>query len=128
MTIKKLLKQNDWILPLYKIYSDDEDEKLITKIIRRGNGWSIGPEIEEFESLLSKYVGVDYCACLNSGTSALHASYLAYGFGKNDELIVPSFSFISTANSVLFVDSIPKFADIEEKTLGLDPNSVDLMF
>ena len=72
MTIKKLLKQNDWILPLYKIYSDDEDEKLITKIIRRGNGWSIGPEIEEFESLLSKYVGVDYCACLNSGTSALH--------------------------------------------------------
>lgn len=46
MTIKKLLKQNDWILPLYKIYSDDEDEKLITKIIRRGNGWSIGSEID----------------------------------------------------------------------------------
>jgi perosamine synthetase len=125
MTIKKLQKQNDWILPLYKIYSDDEDEKLITKIIRRGSGWAIGPEIEEFENLISKYVGVDYCTCLNSGTSALHASYLAYGFGKNDELIVPSFSFISTANSVLFVNSKPKFADIEERTLGLDPNSVE---
>ena len=125
MTIKKLQKQNDWILPLYKIYSDDEDEKLITKIIRRGSEWAIGPEIEEFENLISKYVGVDYCTCLNSGTSSLHALYLAYGFGKNDELIVPSFSFISTANSVLFVNSKPKFADIEERTLGLDPNSVE---
>lgn len=114
----------DWIIPLYKIYSDEEDEKLITKIIRRGNGWAIGPEIEEFENLISNYVGVDHCACLNSGTSSLHALYLSYGFKKNDELIIPSFSFISTANSVLFVGATPKFADIEEKNLGLDPNSV----
>ena len=113
-----------WKIPLYKIYSDDEDVSLITKIVKRGYGWALGPEIEEFEKAISNYVGVDYCLALNSGTSALHAALLAYGFGPNDEIIVPSFSFISTANSVLFVSAKPIFADIEETTFGLDPNSI----
>ncbi len=63
-----------WKIPLYKIYSDDEDVSIITKIVRRGSGWALGPEIEEFEKAISNYVGVDYCLALNSGTSALHAS------------------------------------------------------
>ena len=118
------MEENKWKLPLYKIYSDDEDINLVTKIIKRGERWAIGPEIEEFENKIKNYVGADYCLTLNSGTSALHALLLAYDIGKNDEIIVPSFSFISTANSVLFVDGIPKFSDIEEDTLGLDPNLV----
>lgn len=115
---------DDWIIPLYRIYTDDEDVNLITKIIRRGTKWAIGPEIDEFENAIKDYVGIDYCVALNSGTSALHATFLAYGFGNNDEIIVPSFSFISTANSVLFVNAKPSFADIEETTFGLDPNSI----
>ena len=114
----------DWKIPLYKIYTDDEDIRLITKIITRGRDWALGPEIEKFENSLKEYVGVDYCVAVNSGTSALHAAYLAYGFGKNDEIIIPSFSFISTANSVQFVDATPVFCDIEETTFGLDPNFI----
>ncbi len=110
-----------WKLPLYKIYSDDEDIALITKIVKRGNNWALGPEIEEFETLIKNYVGVDYCLTLNSGTSALHATFLAYGLGKGDDIIVPSFSFISSANSILFTDANPVFADIEEENFGLDP-------
>ena len=68
---------------------------------------------------------MDYCTTLNSGTSALHATLLAYGLAKNDEIIVPSFSFISTVNSVLFVDATPVFSDIEEETFGLDPNQIE---
>jgi len=115
---------DEWKIPLYKIYTDDEDLNLITKIIKRGNSWALGPEIEEFENAIKNYVGCDYCATLNSGTSALHAAFLAYGLGKNDEIIVPSFSFIATANSVLFVGAKPKFADIENQTYGLDPKSI----
>ena len=115
---------DQWKLPLYKIYSDDEDLNLITKIIKRGTKWAIGPEIEEFENEIKNYVGNDYCVTLNSGTSALHALFLAYGVGKDDEVIIPSFSFISTANSVLFVEGKPKFTDIEETTFGLDPTMV----
>jgi len=114
----------DWKIPLYRIYSDDEDIQLITKIINRGSQWAIGPEIEQFEESLRNYVGCDYCISLNSGTSALHAIFLAYDIGKEDEIIVPSFSFISTANAVLFVNSTPKFADIESTNFGLDPESI----
>ncbi|MGI0010751.1 MAG: DegT/DnrJ/EryC1/StrS family aminotransferase, partial [Nitrosopumilaceae archaeon] len=113
-----------WKIPLYKIYTDDEDLNLITKIVRRGTQWALGPEIEEFEKAIRDYVGCEYCVTLNSGTSALHAAFLAYGFGNGDEIIVPSFSFISTANSVLFVNAKPNFADIEETTYGLDPTSI----
>jgi len=114
----------EWKIPLYKIYTDEEDLNLITKIIKRGSKWAIGPEIEEFENKIKNYVGVDYCATLNSGTSALHATFLAYGLGKNDKIIAPSFSFISTINSILFVDAIPVFTDIEEDTFGLEPKKI----
>lgn len=115
---------SEWKIPLYKIYTDDEDLNLITKIIRRGTEWAMGPEIEEFETAIKNYIGSEYCLVVNSGTSALHASLLANNIGKGDEVIVPSFSFISTANSVLFVNAKPIFADIEEQTFGLDPDKV----
>ncbi len=118
-------ESEQWKLPLYKIYSDDEDLQIITKVVRRGTNWAQGPEIEELENLIKNYVNTEYCLVLNSGTSALHATYLAYDLGKGDKVIVPSFSFISTANSVLFVDALPKFADIEEESFGLDPEKLD---
>ena len=117
-------KEIKWKIPLYKIFTDDEDLNLITKIIKRGTNWALGPEIEEFENIIKNYLGMDYCLTLNSGTSALHASYLAYGIKQGDEVIVPSFTFISTVNSTLFVNAKPDFVDIEEETFGLDPNQV----
>ncbi len=114
----------NWKIPLYKIYTDDEDVNLVTKIIKRGSSWALGPEIEELENSLKNYVNADYCLTLNSGTSALHATLLAYDIHQDDEIIVPSFSFIATANSVLFVKAKPKFVDIEEDTFGLDPQSI----
>jgi len=115
---------NAWKIPLYKIYTDDEDVKILTQIVKRGTQWAIGPEIEEFENSIKNYVKSDYCVTLNSGTSSLHATFLASGFGKADELIIPSFSFISTANAVLFVGANPVFSEIEEETFGLDPNLI----
>ena len=114
----------EWKLPLYKIYTDDEDINAITKIIKRGTYWALGPEIEEFENAIKEYVGCDYCVTLNSGTSALHATLLSYEIGTGDDVLVPSFSFISTANSVLFVDANPIFTDIEPANFGLDLNSI----
>ena len=113
-----------WKIPLYKIYSDDEDINLITKIIRRGSSWALGPEIEEFENAIKNYVGIDHCAVLNSGTSSLHATLLAFGLGAGDDILVPSFSFVSTANSVLFTNATPLFVDIEETTFGLNPKLI----
>ena len=115
---------NEWKIPLYKIYTDEEDLISLSKIIRRGTNWAIGPEIEEFENAIKNYIGSEYCLTLNSGTSALHACLLAYGLGTNDEILVPSFTFISTVNSTRFVGANPVFCDIEKETFGLDPDSI----
>ena len=115
---------SQWKIPLYRIYTDEEDEKIVNKVIKRGHTWAIGHEIEEFENNLQELVGTKHCVAVNSGTSALHAALLAHDIGNGDEVIVPSFSFISTANSVIFVQAKPVFADIEEQNYGLDPQSV----
>ncbi len=114
----------DWKIPLFKIYWDEEDVKMATKSIQRGMFWAIGPNIERFENMLAEYTGRKYAVAFNSGTSALHAALLAYGIGEGDEVIVPSFTFIATANAPLFVGAKPVFADIEEKTFGLDLEDV----
>ena len=111
-------------IPLFKIYWDEEDVEMISSVIKRGAYWTTGPNIEEFEKMISEYIGLKYCVTFNSGTSALHSILLAYGIKEGDEVIVPSFTFIATANSPLFVGAKPIFADIEEKTFGLDPEDV----
>lgn len=114
----------DWKIPLFKIYWDDDDVNRITGAIKAGMNWATGANVQEFERLLQDYIGVQYAVAFNSGTSALHAVLLAYGIGPGDEVIVPSFTFIATANSPLFVGAKPVFADIEETTYGLDPADV----
>lgn len=114
-----------WKIPLYKVFVDNDDIRSVSKVIRRGMDWAIGPEIELFEKSLANYVGSDYCVALNSGTSALHASLLAGGIGNNDDVIVPSFTFIATANCALMVGATPNFVDIEEDTFGLNPELIE---
>ena len=113
-----------WKVPLYKVFWDEDDVEYVNKVIRRGFYWTGGPEVKEFEEAISEYVGTKYALTFNSGTSALHALMLAYGFKEGDEIIVPSFTFIATANAVLYVNAKPVFAEIEETTYGLDPNDV----
>lgn len=91
----------------------------------QGMFWATGPNIEKFERMVADRIGKKYATAFNSGTSALHAILLAYGIKKGDEVIVPSFTFIATANSVLFVGAKPIFADIERETYGLDPENVE---
>ena len=112
-----------WKIPLYKIFNDEDDVRIVSKVIKRGMDWAIGPEVEQFEYQLAKYVGSNYCLVFNSGTSALHAALLSLGI-RGGRVLVPSFTFISTANSTLMVGAKPTFVDIEEDTLGLDPSKI----
>ena len=115
----------NWKIPLFKIYSEDDDVDQIAQVIRSGMNWATGPKVNELESRVADYVGTKYAVTLNSGTSALHAQLIAHGVGKGDEVIVPSFTFIATANCPFFVGAKPKFADVEEQTYGLNPESVE---
>ena len=115
----------DWQVPLFKIYWDERDVDGVTDIIKSGSFWADGVIIQEFEKKIAEYNKVNHCVVFNTGTSAMHAIFLAYSISKGDEVIVPSFTFISTANSVLFVNAKPILVDIESRRLGLDPFSVE---
>jgi len=112
-------------IPLFKIHWDEQDVEKVASVVKKGVYWATGPEIKEFEKKISEYVGVEYALALNSGTSALHVLLAAYGMGQGDEVIVPSFTFIATANAPLFVGAKPLFADIESESYGLDPDDVE---
>jgi perosamine synthetase len=113
-----------WKIPLFKIYSDEKDIQYVTEVIASGMNWATGPNVGRLEKMIAEYVGREYAVTFNSGTSALHAALLAHGIQKGDEVIVPSFTFIATANSPFFVGAKPVFADIEEKTYGMDPGDL----
>ena len=112
-------------IPLFKIHWDKRDVDRVVSVIEKGMHWAIGPEVREFEQKVAEYVGVEHAVAVNSGTSALHAALAAHGIGKGDEVIVPSFTFIATANAPFFVGATPVFADIEDETYGLDPEDVE---
>ena len=118
-------KTNKWKIPLYKVFTDEYDIKQISNVLKRGMDWAIGPEIEKFESSVAQYIERKYCVAFNSGTSAGHAALIALGINIKSEIIVPSFTFISTANWPLMVQASPKFADIEMQTFGMDPKDLE---
>ncbi|UHQ95357.1 DegT/DnrJ/EryC1/StrS family aminotransferase [Haloterrigena alkaliphila] len=111
-------------IPLFEIPWDETDVSNAVESITRGSYWANGPYVEEFERGLEAYLGVEHAVTVNSGTSALVAALTAHGIGEGDEVIVPSFTFIATANAVRLVGARPVFADIERETYGLDPESV----
>jgi len=111
-------------ISLFEIYSDEDDIRAVNNVLKRGKQWAEGPEIREFEKNLAEYVGRKYALTFNSGTSALHTALISNGIGEGDEVIVPSFTFISTANTVLLTGAKPIFAEVETKSYGLDSESV----
>lgn len=113
-----------WRVPLFRIFWDQQDIDAVSRVLTRGTYWAEGPEISGFERALCDYSGRSFCTVFNSGTSALHATLIAYEIGPGDEVIVPSFTFIATANAPHFVGARPVFADIEPLSMGLDPEDV----
>jgi len=106
-------------IPLFKIYWDENDIKEVTESLKRGMNWAAGPNIEKFEEAIAKYLGRKYCAVFNSGTSALYSLLSVYGIKEGDEVIVPSFTFIATANAVLLTGVVEK--KITDKTKAIIP-------
>jgi dTDP-4-amino-4,6-dideoxygalactose transaminase len=112
------------MIPAAKPEIGAEERAAVDRVMQSGM-LAQGPEVAAFEQDFSKLVNGLHSVALNSGTSALHMAFLAGGVGPGDEVIVPSFSFAATANSVALTGATPVFADIELDTFNLDPAAVE---
>jgi perosamine synthetase len=101
----------------------DITEKEIDHVIQvlRTPWLSLGPKVAEFERKVADFVGVKHAIAVNSGTSGLHLCVKALGIGKGDYVITSPFSFIASANCVLYEGAIPLFSDVLPDTYDLDP-------
>jgi perosamine synthetase len=113
------------VIPLFRIDHDETDTRAVEAVLGRCGEWAGGREVDELEESICRYVAAKRCVVMNSGTSALHVALLVHGVGAGDEVIVPSLTFIATANCALMVGATPVFAEVEDVTLGLDPADVE---
>ncbi|MFX1268218.1 MAG: DegT/DnrJ/EryC1/StrS family aminotransferase [Promethearchaeota archaeon] len=104
----------------------EEEQKEVIKVMKSQMLTLLhGEAVKSFEKDFAKYIGVKHAIGINTGTAALHIAIAALDIGPGDEVIVPPFTFIATASSILHNNAIPIFADIDNKTYTLDPKSVE---
>ena len=110
-------------IPVAAVALSDEEVRAVERVLRSGI-IAHGPVVEEFEERFADYVGVDYAVAVANGTAALDLLLKAYRIGRGDEVITTPFSFIATANSILYQGARPVWADIDLETYNIDPDSV----
>jgi len=116
------------MIPINKIVMDADEIRAAVQVLRSGMLTSksgSGPNVMRFEAAFSDYVGTKYAVAVNSGTSALHAALVAAGVGAGDEVIVPSFTFVATAEAVALSGAKPVFVDIDPEMYCIDPSEVE---
>jgi len=102
----------------------EEEKAAVLKVLESGQ-LAQGPRVQEFEEKFAQWTDTKYAVATSSGTAALHVALLAHGIGLGDEVITTSFSFIASANCVLYTGARPVFADIEPDYFMLDPRKIE---
>ncbi|MBN1873151.1 MAG: DegT/DnrJ/EryC1/StrS aminotransferase family protein [Anaerolineae bacterium] len=112
------------MIPIAKPLIGDEEKQAVLEVLDSGM-LAQGPRVKAFEEAFAEMCGVKYAVATSSGTTALHVSLLAHGIGPGDEVITSPFTFIASANSVLFVGAKPVFVDIDPVTFNIDPAQIE---
>ncbi len=108
------------VVPLARPVLGAREEELVLEVLRSGQ-LSLGPRVPAFEQAFAARLGVAHASAVSSGTAGLHLALRAVGVGDGDEVVTSPFSFIASANAVLFERARPVFADVDPRTLNLDP-------
>jgi len=120
---KKPKKQAEDYIPVFRPSITDEEINAVTEVMK--SGWlGLGPVTTEFENALAKYFGVEHVIAVNSGTAALHLALELLNLGPDDEVIVPTITFVSTAHVVEYCGAKVVFADVDEDTLCINLDDV----
>lgn len=102
----------------------EKEIEAVVEVLRSGQ-LALGPKMVEFEARMAEFIGVKHAVAVNSGTSGLHLTVKALGIQAGDEVITTPFSFVASANCLLFEQARPVFVDIESDTFNLDPKKIE---
>lgn len=111
--------------PIYKPTITNLEREYVSDAVSSGWVSSIGPYVDKFEEGFAKFCGSKYCVSVSNGTNALFLALVALEIGAGDEVIVPDFSFIATANAVRHAGATPVFVDIDIDTLCISPKAFE---
>jgi len=112
------------MIPISVPVLDDEEKQAVCKVL--DSGWLVqGPEVEAFEKAFAAFCGVKHAVATSSGTTALYTAILSHGIGPGDEVVTTPFTFIASANAVLFGGAKPVFVDIDERTYNINPHLIE---
>ena len=108
-------------VPLHEPTFNDKELEYVTDCIKTGWVSSVGAYVTKFEEELAKFVGVKRAVAVVNGTAALHIALKVAGVEAEDEVLMPSLTFIATANAISYCSAIPHLVDVHEDTMGMDP-------
>jgi perosamine synthetase len=109
-------------IPLARPAIGDREQELVAEVLASGR-LSLGPMLERFEGVLAQWLGVDEAVAVSSGTAALHLGVRTLGWGDGDEVITSPFSFVASANCLLYEGAQPVFCDVDPVSLDMDPQA-----
>jgi len=107
------------VIPIASPDIGEDEKNAVLKVLDSGI-IAEGPKVREFEERFAAYIGMKHAVAVSSGTAALHIALLAHGVGPGDEVVTSPFTFIASANSVLYTGARPVFCDIDGDTFNID--------
>jgi len=116
------------LIPINKPSTDEAEVQAVMEVMRKGpvtNALGMGPKVLEFEKQFAEFAGAKHAVAVNTGTAALQAAVMAAGIKRDEEVIVPSFTFVATAEAVVLAGAKPVFADIDPETYTLSPEAAE---
>ena len=112
------------MIPIARPVMGEEEKQRVWEAMDSGS-LAQGPRVRELEDQFAAFIGAGHAVAASSGTTALHLALLAYGIGPGDEVITVPFTFIASANSVLYTGARPVFVDVTERDFGIDPALIE---
>jgi dTDP-4-amino-4,6-dideoxygalactose transaminase len=116
------------LIPINLPKIGEEEIEAVVKVMRNGpltNALGAGPMVTKFEKNFAKFAGAKHAVAVNTGTAALHSALVAAGVKQGDEVILPSFTFVATAEAAVMAGGKPVFADIDPETYHLSPHEIE---
>lgn len=112
------------MIPIAKPQIGEAEITAVIEVLQSGI-LAQGPRVQAFEEAFAQFCGVKYAVATSSGTTALHVALLAHGIGPGDEVITSPFTFIASANSIVYVGARPVFVDIDPRTFHINPEKIE---